>query len=128
MTTTSYMASFLILAGCSNKDPAPAPAIACNLNGLTDAERLESRQLREKLERAIVSVDERPAGYALQLEEARLPLPALSRWIELERRCCPFFHFDVEVKPSGAGTWLHLSGADGVKEFIASTLPTGGAR
>jgi hypothetical protein len=129
MTNAHVAMIFLSLLGCRGRNSAdevdkPEPALACNLNGLSEVERRESRDLLERIGTAVVRVDELSAGYALRIDEARLPLAALSRWVDLERRCCPFFHFDVEVMPNGAGTWLRLTGAAGVKEFIQSELGT----
>jgi hypothetical protein len=115
------------LLGCRERDGVDEGKhrpIACNLNGLSEAERHESRDLLERMGKAIVHVDELSAGYALRIDETRLSLSALTRWVDLERRCCPFFHFDIEVMPNGAGTRLQLTGADGVKEFIQSELGT----
>jgi hypothetical protein len=95
-----------------------APAFACNPNGLTKIERREHTELMARMATAITQVDERSTGYAFRVDETRLALAELARWIDLERRCCPFFDFDLEVMPEDAGTWLHLTGATGVKEFI----------
>jgi hypothetical protein len=128
-------------AGCQTADqrtdesPQPGaasttvePRIACNLDGLTPAERAESQKLLLQLGSAVVRNTELATGYALRLDEERMGLAALSRWVDLERRCCPFFHFDIEVMPAGGGTWLRLTGGAGVKDFIRSELATGGGR
>ena len=117
------LALISILAACSSNDE-PKAVFACNLNGLTTAERTEAHQLLEQLGGAIVRVDERPRGYAFRIEEKRLSIASLARWVDLERRCCPFFHFAIEIVPDGGGTWLELTGADGVKDFIAAELGT----
>lgn len=95
--------------------------LACNLTGLTATERTESHALLERLGAAIVATDELSDGFAFRLEETRLPLAALSRWVDLERRCCPFFHFDIDVSANG-GTWLRLTGGAGVKDFIRTAI------
>jgi hypothetical protein len=41
----------------------------------------------------------------------------LMRWIDLERRCCPFLRFVVEIEPDHGPTWLRLTGGPGVKDF-----------
>jgi hypothetical protein len=48
----------------------------------------------------------------------RMDLTALAEWDRLERRCCPFFDFNIEVEGDEGPTWLTLSGPSGVKEFI----------
>ena len=104
------------------------PRLACNLNGLTPAERAESQKLLQQLGSAVVRNDELATGYAFRLDEDRMGLAALSRWVDLERRCCPFFHFSIEVVPANGGTWLRLTGSASVKDFIRSELGTGGGR
>jgi hypothetical protein len=42
----------------------------------------------------------------------------LGDWVALERRCCPFFGFAIEVEPDGGPIWLSLTGDEGVKDFI----------
>jgi hypothetical protein len=118
------------LVGCRASDPPEAAQVhqpfACNVDALTEVERHESHDLQGRMAKAILNIEELPAGYAFRIDEATLPLAGLSRWIDLERRCCPFFHFDLEVMPDAAGTWLRLTGASGVKEFIDSELGTKG--
>src|SRR5687767_9766432 len=87
---------------------APKKPLACSLGGLTSKERVESQGLLKTLETSVLEVKELPDGYALRVDEAKLPFGRLSRWIELERRCCPFFHFATEVSPDGGPVWLRL--------------------
>jgi len=42
--------------------------------------------------------------------------------VALERRCCPFFEFTIEVGSEGNSTWLSLAGEEGVKDFIRHEL------
>jgi hypothetical protein len=42
----------------------------------------------------------------------------LVEWIELERKCCPFFGFEIRWTPKDEAVWLNLSGPEGVKDFI----------
>jgi hypothetical protein len=111
--------------GCGADEPSPpsAPRFACDPNGLTRDERAESLKLQRQLAAAVSGVDELADGFGFHLDEGKLPLAALSRWVELERRCCPFFHFAIEVAPKQPPV-LRLTGADGVKDFIRSELGT----
>jgi hypothetical protein len=45
-------------------------------------------------------------------------LAGVAEWIALERRCCPFFRFQLDVEGETGPVWLRLTGA-GVKEFLA---------
>jgi hypothetical protein len=95
---------------------------ACKLDALTAAERKESLELRKALLAAVSESKELPDGFAVRIDTARLPFAALSRWVDLERRCCPFFHFQVDVAPDHGPLWLRLTGAEGVKELIQRSL------
>jgi hypothetical protein len=94
---------------------------ACRLDALTPTERKESLALRAALMAAIADAKELADGFALKLD-ARLPFSALARFIELERRCCPFFRFELDVAPHGGPLWLRLTGADGVKELLRRSV------
>jgi hypothetical protein len=94
----------------------------CNLHGLDPAERKESSALRSRLLGAIRETHELEDGFALQVDEARMGVPALFRWVELERRCCPFFHFAIELQPNKGPTWLRLTGQPGVKAFVQHAM------
>lgn len=45
-----------------------------------------------------------------------------AEFISLERLCCPFFGFALDVAPEGGALWLSLTGRDGVKPFIAAEI------
>ena len=89
----------------------------CKLDTLTRAERARSAALRDELRAAMVERAELPDGWAYRLDDASLP--GVAEWIALERRCCPFFRFRLDVEGDGGPVWLRLTG-DGVKEFLAA--------
>ena len=63
---------------------------------------------------------ELPDGYAFRYaadEYARV-----TDFIALERRCCAFFHFLLEVPPAGGPLWLRITGPAGVKAFLHASL------
>jgi hypothetical protein len=39
-------------------------------------------------------------------------------FISLERLCCPFLGFALEVEPESGPVWLRLTGREGVKAFV----------
>ena len=97
----------------------------CKLKALTPGQRAEQQAVRAKLESAVIAVKELSDGYALQIEPSQLPLRDLAGWIDLEQKCCPFFHFAVEVEPDGGPIWLRLTGGEGVKDFIRDEIARG---
>jgi len=60
---------------------------------------------------------ELPDGYAYRFAWESDILEQFVEWIPLERACCPFLRFSIEVEPGNA-VWLRLTGSAEVKEFI----------
>jgi hypothetical protein len=96
--------------------------IACDLNALTPAERARRRTLVGALTHAIVGRAELDHGFELRVDSARLDLPALAEWIALERRCCRFLHFTIELAAGDGPVTLAVSGSDGVKDFLRAEM------
>lgn len=46
----------------------------------------------------------------------------LAQFISLEKLCCPFLHFVVEVAEESGPVWLRLTGREGVKAFIREEI------
>jgi hypothetical protein len=47
----------------------------------------------------------------------------LARFLSNERRCCPFLSFDIAIASNGGPVWLHITGPEGTREFLAAELP-----
>jgi hypothetical protein len=99
------------------------PAFACNMSALSAAERLQHHQLAERLLGAAAPV-ELDDGYGFRLQAAALA--DVAAFVALERRCCPFFSFTIDLaSATGAEDgplWLRISGPPGVKPFIRAEL------
>jgi hypothetical protein len=54
----------------------------------------------------------------LQMDTKQIGTDEFAEWIELERKCCPFFRFEIRWTPKSEAVWLNLSGPQGVKDFI----------
>ncbi|MBV8135690.1 MAG: hypothetical protein JO121_08665 [Deltaproteobacteria bacterium] len=96
--------------------------IACDLNALTAAERARRRTLVGALAQAIVGRAELDHGFELRVDSTELELPALAEWIALERRCCPFLQFRIELAPGNGPVTVALSGGEGVKDFLRAEM------
>jgi hypothetical protein len=92
----------------------------CNLNALSTTERERQKELTGKLREARIETKEMPDGYAFQLRSEKVSLAELAEWVGNERKCCPFFDFDIALERDGGPLWLKLRGWDGVKQFIRS--------
>lgn len=90
----------------------------CNLHAFNPAQRLRYDELTRKLSEARVEVRELSDGYAFRLLQEKLSLVELGEFISLERRCCPFFDFAVELEHNNGPLWLKLRGNEAVKPFI----------
>lgn len=92
--------------------------LTCNINGIPPQERGRYGRLVEALRHVIKERRELPDGYAFKMDTRQINTTQLVEWIELERLCCPFFGFQVHWDPQNRAVWLHLTGAEGVKDFI----------
>ena len=83
----------------------------------------------DKLFRSVHKLCELPDGYAFELPNESDVLITVAQFVALERLCCPFFGFGIEVEREGGPVWLSLTGREGVKPFIMAEigdhLPTG---
>jgi hypothetical protein len=102
----------------------PQLPIACVLTAFTPEERARHDVLLRRLGERVLEVRELPDGYAYRLAPEARAIAELAEWIGLERACCPFLRFTIEVEPAGGPAWLRLTGGSGVKEFVAATFET----
>jgi hypothetical protein len=90
----------------------------CNLKALSPAERGRLHELVQKLKNARIETEELPDGYAFRLKTEQVSLNELAEYVTSERKCCPFFDFEIELKREGGPLWLRLRGKEGVKAFM----------
>ena len=91
--------------------------IACTLSPAEQQER--RRALLDSVRRATIEVTELPLGYAYRFDPTRDVLFALSRLIDLERKCCPFLTFTLIVEAGQQSIRLEITGAPAAKSVIA---------
>jgi len=101
---------------------ADKPAIACNTKAISAAERPRYNDLVGKLRRSIRYRRELPDGYTFRLNEQSIGLTDLTEWIRMERVCCPFLVFQIEVSGSNQNVQLTLRGPSGTKAIIESAF------
>jgi hypothetical protein len=105
-----------------SENPEQPVVFACDLTTLTPAQREEHVAISRALFAAVREVRELPSGYALRLPEDSAILAQVVSFITYERLCCPFHGMAVEVEPYGGPIWLLITGANGVKEFLAPEI------
>jgi hypothetical protein len=92
----------------------------CNLKALSAKERVRHMQLTFEIERARVETIELANGFAFRFQDGAVSLTELAEWVSAERKCCPFFDFEIELQGHNGPLWLKLRGKDGVKAFMRS--------
>jgi hypothetical protein len=99
--------------------------IACALSDPELARR--TAELETEVFASVLETEELADGYAFRFPAETGWLVNLATFIAEERRCCPFFTFELVCEPAEGPIWLRLRGRDGVKEFIAQQLLAGHA-
>lgn len=102
---------------------AQEQVLACDLTALPPGGEGRLRGLCEELFGHVDEVESRPDGFEFGFHEASADTTAkLAEFIYLDRLCCGFVRHGLFQEPHETGIWLHLSGADGVKEMIAGDV------
>jgi hypothetical protein len=106
---------------CCDHDQAPGKQVmACKLS----SPELQKRKatVLESLRKQVLEKKELPNGYAFKFRATDKVIDELSEFIKTEKACCSFFTFKLLVNADKDETWLELTGADGVKEFINAEM------
>lgn len=95
--------------------------LACVPDSIAPVDRaphfaLISRLFRERMQERQTLDD----GYAFRF--AAQDFTDLARFVENERRCCPFLTFLLEVAPVDGPLWLRILGPAGTPEFLDAEL------
>jgi len=94
--------------------------LSCNLTTPELQKRKET--IIAGLQQQIMDKKELKDGYAFQFPDGDAVLDTLTEFIKMERACCSFFTFKLSVLGDKSGTWLELTGREGVKDFIRDEL------
>src|SRR5690349_8933175 len=92
--------------------------LACDMTVIPADQRplhlAKSRELFSQIEETRELAD----GYEFRFADQSNLLKQLADFVSLEKLCCPFLRFDIEVEAESGPVWLRLTGREGVKEFI----------
>jgi hypothetical protein len=103
----------------SDQDAQKLP-LACNLGAMTAQQRKRHRALGEALRGQIQEILESPDGITFRLPPAAWT--TATEFVSLERLCCPFVRFVLDMSENGGPIRLTLTGREGVKEFLRAEL------
>lgn len=85
---------------------ATDPPIACNMKALTSEQRKQLGQLGEKVISAITASREMSDGYAFRVDPAKASLMDVAQWLDVWRRCCTFYEFQIDFHAADCNLWL----------------------
>jgi hypothetical protein len=94
--------------------------LVCIPTAIGADERPRYNELIRRLAAAVRERTELADGFAFALDTS-ITLPEVAEWIAMERLCCPFLTFLLDVSPGGA-TQLTLSGPEGVKAILRHAI------
>ena len=92
--------------------------IACDMSAIEAGRREQHIATGREVFQAVTEIRELPDGYAFRLPDEPDVLVKTAEFISLEKLCCPFLGFVIEVEAEGGPVWLRLTGREGVKAFI----------
>jgi hypothetical protein len=95
--------------------------VACELGAFTADERAAHLGRSRVLFSAISELHEEIDGYTFSFEADAALENEMDLWIEGERRCCPFFRFQVDRLPGGLLS-LRVTGPGTAKEILRTGL------
>src|SRR4051812_12866403 len=93
---------------------------ACLMNGIEPSAREPHLANARELFASTTDIQELSNGYKFRLPPSSLL--HVARFVELERLCCPFLGFVIEVEREGGEVLLSLTGREGVKDFIKTEI------
>lgn len=92
--------------------------IACVLNAIPPEKRGHHEHLAHQWMSAVQEIRELPQGYGFRLPAESTLIVNMAEFITLERLCCPFLAFTLELESENAALWFQLTGREGVKAFL----------
>lgn len=96
--------------------------IACDLSSLNAGQGRRRRELQELLRKDVRQVRELEDGYAFRHSPKASVLLELAEFVVLERLCCPFFDFSVEIGRDSGPVWFRITGGDEAKRVLQAQL------
>ena|SRR5687767_5963969 len=99
----------------------PEEVIACLLGEREQAERGD--RLAHELFPGALATEDLPDGVAFRFPGDDDWTAKVLDFVAAERRCCPFFTFELVFEPHGRGLWLRLRGSEAIKAFVRETFP-----
>ncbi len=94
------------------------PPILCNPAALSPLQREQLESSSQHLLDQVQETRELVNGLGFRFPNQPALLVEIAEFIGRESLCCPFLDFTLEVGPEGGPVWLHLTGAEGTRQFL----------
>jgi hypothetical protein len=92
--------------------------IACDLTVFSTTERIKHLALAKSLLGKATQVIEHEDGFIFVFEQSPLLEMQIADWVSKEKRCCPFFSFELSRPKTPPSLRLRIVGPDGAKEIL----------
>jgi hypothetical protein len=99
-------------------------AVACTPQSIPSDKRKRWVALGVQVYAAVDELVELPDGFAFRLPDDAATFVTTAEYITLDRLCCKFLRWELRSEANGGPVWLRLTGPDGTKELLRSTLET----
>jgi len=107
----------------NKNDGRPSQSLlACDMTAIPLTERETHLNTSRILFSDIKKIRELPDGYEFRLEDDARVLLKATEFISLEKLCCPFLAFRLDIDAEGGPVKLRLTGREGVKAFIREEI------
>jgi len=93
--------------------------VACDLTVLDPNQRERHEDLLQGLFGGVRVTREIIDGFSFEFSDSPGLLVRIAEWMTLERLCCPFLRFRLEVIPPLGEMRLSIAGPSGTKELMA---------
>ena len=103
-------------------EPESQSPIACDMSVLSPEQRETHLAASRELFSSLQAIHELSDGYEFRLSNDPNTIVKVAEFISLERLCCPFLNFAMEVTAESGPVWLRLTGREGVKDFIREEI------
>ena len=102
--------------------PESQSPIACDMSVLSADQRATHMATSRELFSHLEKIRELGDGYEFRLADDFSAITRAAEFMPLEKLCCPFLNFALEIKADGGPVWLRLRGREGVKAFIREEI------
>lgn len=96
----------------------PSTPLACRPDAMTAMQRQRYSTVRQELSKSILETQELPDGYAFGYAANATTILLLAEFVTLERLCCPFLRFTLELIGTEDKVWLKLTGDEAAKRVL----------